>query len=91
MKLKYKFVVRNVSGKPVAVAVGQDNEKFNGMIKLNPSGEVIFKMLGEGDITLDEIVVRFAQRFSISEEKAKSSVLAFVDQLRQNGLLEETA
>ena len=91
MKLKYKFVVRNVSGKPVAVAVGQDNEKFNGMIKLNPSGEVIFKMLGEGDITLDEIVVRFAQRFSISEEKARSSVLAFVDQLRQNGLLEETA
>ena len=91
MKLKYKCVVRNVSGKPVAVAVGQDNEKFNGMIKLNPSGEVIFKMLGEGDITLDEIVVRFAQRFSISEEKARSSVLAFVDQLRQNGLLEETA
>lgn len=38
MKLKYKFVVRNVSGKPVAVAVGQDNERFNGMIKLNPSG-----------------------------------------------------
>ena len=91
MKLKYKFVVRNVSGKPVAVAVGQDNEKFNGMIKLNPSGEVIFKMLGEGDITLDEIVVRFAQRFNISEEKARSSVMAFVDQLRQNGLLEETA
>lgn len=91
MKLKYKFVVRNVSGKPVAVAVGQDNEKFNGMIKLNPSGEVIFKMLGEGDITLDEIVVRFAQRFSISEEKARSSVMAFVDQLRQNGLLEESA
>ena len=37
MKLRYKFVVRNVSGKPVAVAVGQDNEKFNGMIKLNCS------------------------------------------------------
>lgn len=91
MKLKYKFVVRNVSGKPVAVAVGQDNEKFNGMIKLNPSGEVIFKMLGEGDITLDEIVARFAQKFAISEEKARSSVMAFVDQLRQNGLLEESA
>lgn len=91
MKLKYKFVVRNVSGKPVAVAVGQDNEKFNGMIKLNPSGEVIFKMLGEGDITLDEIVARFAQQFGISEETARPSVMAFVDQLRQNGLLEETA
>lgn len=90
MRLRYQFVVRNVSGKPVAVAVGQDNEKFNGMVKLNTSGEVIFKMLSEGNITLDEIVARFAQRFAISEETARPSVMAFVDQLRQNGLLEET-
>lgn len=91
MRLRYQFVVRNVSGRPVAVAVGKDNEKFNGMVKLNPSGEVIFKMLGEDDITLDEIVARFAQQFSISEETARPSVMAFVDQLRQNGLLEEPA
>ncbi len=90
MKLKYTFVVRNVSGKPVAVAVGQDNERFNGMIKLNPSGEVIFKMLIHGMPSCDEIVARFAQQFGISEETARPSVLAFIDQLRENDLLEET-
>lgn len=89
MRLRYKFVVRNVSGKPVAVAVGQDNERFNGMIKLNPSGEVIFKMLMLGTLSSDEIVAQFAQQFGISEETARPSVTAFVDQLRKNELLEE--
>lgn len=89
MKLRYKFVVQNVSGKPVAVAVGRDNEKFNGMIKLNTSGEAIFKMLSEGDYTQEEILSRFASHFGVTEETAKPSVLAFIDQLRQNGLLIE--
>jgi hypothetical protein len=90
MKLRYKFVVRNVSGKPVAVAVGQDNERFNGMIKLNAGGEVIFKMLILGNLSSDEIVARFAAEFGISEDTARPSVLAFLDQLRKNDLLDES-
>ena len=89
MKLRYKFVVQNVSGKPIAVAVGQDNEKFNGMIKLNASGEVIFKMLSEADYTQEQLLTRFSAHFNVTEETAKPSVLTFIDQLRQNGLLVE--
>ena len=89
MKLRYKFIVQKVSGKPVAVAVGQDNEKFNGMIKLNDSGEVIFRMLMEGTFTQKEILCRFADRYGVTEETAQPSVLAFIDQLRHCGLLIE--
>ena len=86
MKLKYHFVVQNVGGKPVAVAVGQDNEKFNGMIKLNESGELIFKLLSS-DCSEEELLEAFAAHYGASVEKIKPSVLAFVDQLRQNDLL----
>jgi hypothetical protein len=89
MKLKYKFVVRNVRGKPVAVAVGKDNELFNGMIKLNSSGEWIFSTLNHGPITQDELLSRFVTQFGTTEDLAKPSVLAFLDNLRQNGLLDE--
>lgn len=89
MKLKYRFIIRNVGGKPVAVAVGQDNQKFNGMIKLNASGEAIFKLLSTGDISQEELLARFAEQFDIAEETAKPSVLAFLSQLRDNGLLDE--
>ena len=87
MKLKYKFIVQRVSGKPVAVAVGQDNEKFNGMIKLNDSGEVIFKLLMDHDLTQEQLLTRFAAQYGVTEETAKPSVLAFIDQLRRGGLL----
>lgn len=89
MKLKYKFVVRNVGGKPVGVAVGKDNERFNGMVKLNPGGETLFKMLNESDLTQDEILSRFAANYGITEETAKPAVLEFLDYLRQNELIEE--
>ena len=63
MKLKYQFVVSKFGGKPVAVAVGRDNACFNGMIKLNDGGEVLFKLLNEGDITQEELLSRFASHF----------------------------
>jgi hypothetical protein len=89
MKLKYKFIVQNVSGKPVAVAVGKDNERFNGMIKLNDSGAEIFKLLNECNYTQEEIIARIAERFGITEEQATPSLLAFLEQLRQSDLLTE--
>lgn len=89
MKLRYQFVVQKVGGKPVAVAVGRDNEKFNGMIKLNDSGELVFKLLSSEDLSEKEILSRFAAQYGVPEESIKSDVLAFIDQLRQNELLIE--
>lgn len=89
MKLRYKFVVQNVSGRPVAVTVGQDNGKFNGMIKLNESGELVFKLLSSEDLTEEEIIARFAAQYGVTAESIKPDVLAFIAQLRQNDLLIE--
>lgn len=89
MKLRYQFVVQKVGGKPVAVAVGRDNEKFNGMIKLNESGELVFKLLSNEDLTEAEILSRFAAQYGVTEESFKDEVLAFIDQLRKNDLLNE--
>ena len=43
MKLKYNFVVNEVAGNMVAVAVGDDVTKFNGFIKMNRKGAEIFE------------------------------------------------
>ena len=89
MKLKYKFVGRNGRGKPVAGAVGKANELFNGMIKLNSSGEWIFNTLNRGAITQDDLVSRFAAQFATTEDLARPYVLRFLESLRQNGLQDE--
>lgn len=88
MKLKYQFVVEKMSDGVVAAAVGRDNARFHGMIRLNAGGEVLFKLLAE-DCTMQELLSRFAAHFGITEEEAKLSVEKFVNQLRENGLLEE--
>lgn len=89
MKLKYNFVIQRVSGKPVAVAVGQDNEKFNGMIKLNNSGELIFQLLSGGALSEEKLLSQFAEHHGVTVDTVKPYVLEFIDQLRQNGLLIE--
>ena len=45
MKLKYNFIVNEVADKMVAVAVGDDLDKFNGFIKMNDVGAEIVEIL----------------------------------------------
>ena len=89
MKLKYKFVVKSVAGRPVAVAIGDDNTKFNGMVKLNETGEIIFNMLNGEGTSSDAIVKALMDKYSIDEPTAKDAVDGFVDSLRANNLIEE--
>ncbi len=86
MKLKYNFVTRNVAGQAVAIVVGEDSKKFNGMIKLNGSGEFIFKMLGK-DVSEDDIVTAFLGEYDATEEQARDTVKKFIAELDGNGLL----
>ena len=88
MKLKYKFVVRNVAGQSVALSVGEETTKFNGMIKLNEVGEFIFKLL-ENDISFDEIINKITSEYEVSEDDAKKSVESYLQILRENQLIEE--
>lgn len=88
MKLKYQFVLEPINGEMIAAAVGRDNQRFSGMIRLNSGGEVIFRML-QTECTQEEVLARFAAHFGIDEETARPSVLAFLTELRQNDLLVE--
>ena len=45
MKLKYDFIIQKVGDTQVAVPAGDDVNRFSGIIKLNSTGAVIFKML----------------------------------------------
>lgn len=88
MKLKYKFVVREIDGRAVAVAVGKDNSRFRGMIKLNSTGRFIFEKLFE-DRTAEDIAVALSDEYAVSAEDALAEVTEFADKLRNGGLLEE--
>lgn len=89
MKLKYRFVIRDVAGKPVAVTIGADNAAFNGMVKLNDSARFIFEKLNTEDVSMEALVSAVMENYSIDEATAKGAVEAFVANLRANNLIEE--
>ena len=89
MKLRYQFVIRNVGGNTVAIAVGEGSARFDGIIKLNSSGELLFKLLSRGDITREELLSLFAAQCGTTVETVTPSVMAFLDQLQRNELLDE--
>lgn len=89
MKLKYKFVIREVAGKSVAVTVGQDNAVFNGMVKLNDTAEFIFKRLNDGTATREELTAAVRDNYGVDADTAGQAVDSLIGSLRENGLIEE--
>lgn len=87
MKLKYNFVVNQVAEKMVAVAVGDDLEKFNGFIKMNDIGAEIFEIL-KTDVTLEEIIAKMLEKHpEATKEEATEAVTEFVKQLQEAGVV----
>ena len=88
MKLKYIFVIHSVGDSYVAVAVGSDASTFNGMIKLNTTGEVVFSMLKNGADRCD-IVKAVAERYGESIETVEKDVSAYLERLKEAELITE--
>lgn len=88
MKLKYNFVVNEVAGNMVAVAVGDDVTKFNGFIKMNKTGAEIFELLKK-EITVEALVEKMARLYPESDTRQiKESVENLVGKLKTAEVLE---
>lgn len=87
MKIKEGFILKDLGGQMVVVAVGNATQTLNGMIKLNDSGVVLWKKLESG-ATEDELKDALMEEYEISEETAKEDVAAFVNSLKGPGIIE---
>ena len=88
MKLKGGFVVREVGGRTVAVAIGETAKSFRGMISLNGSGKFIWQALSN-ETSEEAIVDALLAEYDVSREIPEIDVRKFVSQLREEGLLIE--
>ena len=87
MKIKRGFVLMKVGIQNVVVAVDDMADKFNGMIRLNETGEFLWKMLQE-ESTEEQMTIALAQECNVSEEEARPGVEAFVAKLTEAGVIE---
>lgn len=88
MKVKQGFVMRTVAGQAVVIATGEASKSFQGMIRLNETGKVVWQGLTAG-LELDQIAHQVAAEFSVDADTAMNDVAKFVDDMRHNGFLDE--
>lgn len=88
MKLKPGFVLRNVAGYNVVVPIGEAALDFNGMINLNESGAMLWKMLEDGTAE-EDMVKAFLDEYDITEDVARADVAAFIKKMREASLIDE--
>lgn len=89
MKINENFVLKTIAGEAVVMPVGEAVNKVRGMIKLNPTAEIIWKAL-ETEISIDDVIsaVR-ANCQNINEATINEDVVAFIEKLSSLGILEE--
>ena len=90
MKIKDGFVLEEVGGAYLAVAVGALAGSFNGMVRLNGTGAFLWNLLDKNDYTRDELVVEVVEAYEgVTAEDVLPGVIAFEEKLRAAGILED--
>lgn len=88
MKLKSGFVLEQVGGAYLAVAVGDRAEEFKVLIKLNSTGAFLWQRIAERDVTEDDLVAALLETYDVTPELAKRDVAGFIKTVSDGGLLD---
>ncbi len=87
MKIKSGFIVREVAGSRIVIAVGERAAEFRGVVKLNETGAFLWNHL-ELDTDIDALVTAMTDEYEVSEDVARRDVETFVGTLKTAGILE---
>lgn len=80
MKLKKGIITHtNEDG---FLLIGSGDDSFNGIIKLNKTGEYLIKCL-KTDTTFEEIIDKFKNEFNGTEEEISKDVTNALNQLKE--------
>lgn len=86
MKLKYNFVINEVAGEYIALAVGS-NKGFNGYMRINTTAKDILELLKD-DIDRDSIVSKLCEMYPDAKiSEVGRSVDETLEKLNSAGLL----
>ncbi len=87
MKLRYEFSVMKMGDEYNAVAVGENAEGFNGMLRMNDVSAEILELLKD-ETTPEEVHRILRERYPDStDQEIGEALAAFLTQLSREGLL----
>lgn len=88
MKNKYAYEKMEIDDTILAVPIGENAEDLHAVITVNEEAMRILELLKE-ETTKEIIVEQLLKEYIGEKEEVESLVSTFIEQLRQEGLLEE--
>ena len=86
MKIKDGFILREVAGSYLVVAVGNAVKEFGGIVNLNETGAFLWRLL-EKSSTEPEMVDALLNEYEVDRETAEKDVKTFVEKLTEAKLV----
>ncbi|MEN6325880.1 MAG: PqqD family protein [Syntrophomonas sp.] len=79
-------MLREIAGQWVVVPLGERVVEFNGIMTLNESGVVVWKLLENGS-SEDELVQALLNEYKVDDDIARADIWEFVSLIKEKGLL----
>lgn len=87
MRINNNFALRNIAGTWVALPLGDANVDFTGMLTLNETGVLLWRLLEDG-CSREDMVNALLDEYEVSRDEAKADVDAFIVKLTAAGCIE---
>ncbi|NLN50287.1 MAG: PqqD family protein [Acholeplasmataceae bacterium] len=86
MKIKPGFIIKEIAGRSVVVATGDEALDFNFIIHLNDSAKLLFEALKE-EKSEEDLVKLLTDTYDVSFYEAEKDVAAFIETLKEKGIV----
>lgn len=87
MRIKKKFVLREIAGEYVLVPVGEAARALNGIVTVNELGAFLWNLLQE-EQTEQTLLNAVLDAYAVEEERARQDIRGFLQLLRDNHLMD---
>lgn len=88
MKVNKKFIFRKVAKEHLLIPTGEMALKVKGLVAMSESGCLLYQKL-QTECTREDLVAALRAEYDVSAEVAQQDVDAFLEQMRQLGMLVE--
>ena len=88
MKIKERFILRQICGEYVVVGEGLAQVNFNKMLSLNESAAYLWKAVSGKEFTEEDLVQLLLDQYEVSREVAQKDVEKLVAIWKEQGVAE---
>lgn len=79
--------MREVCGDKFLIAMGVENIDMNSIINLNETAAFLWKAMGDGEFSVDDLVAKLTDEYEVSAEMAKANIESVLEEMRKAGVV----